>query len=550
MIRLQSFDAESLIPVLSGLVCQESSKESYTFVNMITKMLPSVECVQDTYLIIVSLEKLYEIYSMSNLIPAISKDSIINIIEGVIYEEVKENKQAGFAQYARTDCQIELDTNNEESIDTVCNKLLSRVLYILDESVELGYSLEQSLSQIPSFHEGYISKLMFEASSIMDMMSNADYRKIGLHFWGWTKFLNKHRINSSKMASVFLSLVADTIRSKDTWAVMDDGPLKSIGTVIDYKKSFIENSTPIMNTPVAAFDAVAPITPKKITVLVASKGVGKTTFASYLSGMALAMGLKVMFYSPETPKDSMLFVNILPAYIRSKYGFFVTPEQCIGLASPYEEGSEYTAEEKEALIQLAIQELTDDANFMHVDEYYYHDRLESDMRAHVKGFDPDILVFDHTTEILGDVSDNEKTANLAITCKKIVKDYPTHILILSHPGSQFTTPSLEKPIIKDVKINAWSKSIETVADTIIGAVAGEGDQFKTFYTKSRWGKIPPMFIVYRMNKKHGWFDFRNEDQFALAVDSRDAVKGMLAGKTPNMEFKEEQDEDYGFSDED
>ena len=57
MIRLQSFDADNLIPLLSGIVSKETTEESYLLVNTILKLLPPEEAIQQSYLIITTLEQ-------------------------------------------------------------------------------------------------------------------------------------------------------------------------------------------------------------------------------------------------------------------------------------------------------------------------------------------------------------------------------------------------------------------------------------------------------------------------------------------------------------
>lgn len=544
MIRVQNFESDNLVPVLSGLLNDETTDESYIFINSLLKLLPANEAVQETYLIMATLERLYEVYARTKLKPDISKNTLLETINNNIYEELKENKQAGFKQYANTTCQVELDLFDDEIIGIVATTLMESVETILDMAIDMGYSLNQSVAELLNFQTNYKHALLREAGSLISMISNSDIISVNMHYWGWSTFLRKYRIYSIHDAPSMFNLIADTMRTKDSWSLNGSKPLTAIEDVMEMEETYIENMIPIMLTPFDAFNSCIKFTRSEITVLVAAKATGKTTFASMLAGIALAQDLKVMFYSPEMSGQKLFNENIILSYIRAKYGFAVTTPQVLGLEEPYEAGSEYTAEEKKVIIKMAKEELATSGNYFHVKEYYMYDELESDMRAHVKMFNPDFLFIDHTQEIRGEADHNRKTAKLAAALKEIAKDYGPHCFVLSHPGGEFkkALPTPENPISRDTKIVAWSNDTETLADNIMGAVKVGDNQFKIFYTKIRSGTIPPMYQVFRMIKPQGWFEFRKEDQYVQNTDTSDAVAALLRGESILMEDDEEFDD--------
>jgi len=544
MIRVQSFDSDNLIPLLSGLLAEETTADSYIFLNTILKLLPPEEAIQENYLLLRTLEQFYTIFSRSKLLPAIDKNKLMSTIENNIYEELKENKRAGFREYAQTVCQVELDLYNEEVIGQVANTLLTSIENIIDQAIELGYTLNQSVSELLNFQTNYKHSLMREAGMLLEMLSNSDMSQVNLHFWGWSFFLRKHKIYSIGDSATFLNLLADFIRSKDKWSMFHDAPLTSIDEVLAMQDTFIENMVPIMTTPFAAFNECIKFIKSEITVQVAAKAAGKTTFAGMIAGIALAQGLKVMFYSPETPKHKLYFEHVLLSYIRAKYGFTVTASQVLGLEEPFEAGSEYTADEKKVLIGIAKEELASSQNFFHVNEYYLYETLEDDMRAHTKSFGPDLVIIDHTQEIRGEADHNRKTSKLATTLKSIAKDYGPHCWVLSHPGGNFAKaiPTLENPISRDTKIVAWSNDTETLADNIMGAIKVGTNEFKIFYTKLRNGDIPPMFQTFRMIKPQCWFEFRPEDQYTQNIDSSAAIEALMSGKPLLIEDEHDGDD--------
>ncbi|MFF2798211.1 hypothetical protein, partial [Lysinibacillus xylanilyticus] len=184
--------------------------------------------------------------------------------------------------------------------------LLANVESIIDDAIAMEYSLNQSVSEIFNFQANYKNALMREAGSLMQMMSNSDMMQIGLHFWGWKYFLNRHRIWSVNDAGTMFNLLADFIRTKDKWSTLKDSPLTSIDDLIKLENEYIEDMEPFMVTPFDDFNQHVKFTRSEITVLVAAKAAGKTTFAGMIAGIALAQGIKVMFYSPETKRSKMI----------------------------------------------------------------------------------------------------------------------------------------------------------------------------------------------------------------------------------------------------
>lgn len=547
MIRLSSFSSDNLIPVLSGVLTQETTSDTYGFVTTLLRVLPVDESAQESYFIMSSLSQLNSIYSRTDMTPAINKETVMNIIRNNIYEELKENRQAGFKEYARNKCQLELDVFNEEVIGEVASVLLSDIEYVLDEAIASGYSLEESMSHLLGFQSAWTNSLLRESGTVLEMLSNSDMSQVTMHFWGWKKFLMKNRIFSSSKAAILMALLSDTIKAKENWVQDRDVPITSIEQINQLREDYISDLSPILQTPYHSFNQQYKILKENLVLLVASKGQGKTAFASFLSGLALASGLKVMFYSPETPGKKLVNESIIPSYVRAKYGFFVNARQVVGLDEPYPQGSNYSVEEKKAILALVDQEIADDGNFMHVQNYLTYDTLEEDLRAMTKSFEPDIIVFDHHQEVRGNSNRNDITSKVAITLKGIVKDYKVHCLLLAHPNGDISKalPTPESPVSSDKKIVSWSGDQEQLADVIMGGTR-VNDMFKIFFTKNRNAPIAPMYQVFRVNPIHSWFDMIPEDQYKPSVTSDSAVDAILAGKAHTLDFGDEDSLDDDF----
>lgn len=545
MIRLNSFSSDNLIPVLSGILTEETTSDTYGFVSTLLRVLPVDESVQETYLIMSALSQLNSIYSRTDMTPAINKDTLTVIIGNNIYEELKENRQAGFKEYARNKCQTELDLFNDEVIGDVASALLADVDYIIDEAIEVGYSLQESMANLLAFQSAWTNALLRESGTVLEMLSNSDINQVTMHFWGWKKFLMKHRIFSSSKASILLALLSDTIRSKDNWVKDRDVPITSVEQINTLREEYLSDLNPIMVTPYHSFNEQYKILKENLVLLTASKGQGKTAFAGFLTGLALASNIKVMFYSPETPGKKLFNETIIPSYVRAKYGFFVTARQVIGLDEPYPNGSTYTVEQKKAILALADQEIADSGNFMHVQNYLTYETLEEDLRSMTKSFNPDIIIFDHHQEIRGNANRNEVTSRVATSLKGIVKDYKVHCLLLAHPNSEMqkALPTPENPISTDKKIVSWSGDQEQLADVIMGAVRVNNDMFKIFFTKNRNVPVAPMYQVFRANPAHAWFDMLPEDQYKSSTSTDAAVEAILAGKGSTLNFGDD-DDDY------
>lgn len=531
MLKIQSFEPENLEPVLSGILSGETTPHAFTLCSTLLKVYPVEETFQVSYLIISALQQIEMIRVRSSLNPTIDKETIMIIVKGNIYEQLKENRSAGFAEYARVVCQLELSVYDDEIIGEVADSLIAAVEQVIDNAIALNYTVEQSFALMIPFVDEYKNSLMRELSRILDMLANNDLTNIGIHFWGWKRFLNHYRIYSSRKAPLLLTMAADFLRVKDTWSLGGDNVLNSIDQIIELEEEHIEALVPVLEIGMGGYGDAFKLFKSSFNVIVGGKGSGKTTLASNFTGKALREEKKVMFYSPETKPSNLLFGNIIPAYIKYKYGFLVNEAQVLGLEEPYPGGSDYTTEEKKVIIQMAKQEIADSSNFMHITEYYNYQTLGSDLRTHYKLLEPDIIIFDHSQEVRGESDANKKTSLVATELKSLMKDTGVAVILLSHPASGYDSalPTTEKPIVQDKKIAAWSQDVETLADTITGIIRNGPTEFKVFFTKLRFGEIPPMFQVLQMNKPHCWFDYRLEDQY-LQNAATNSIEDLIQNK--------------------
>lgn len=502
--------------LLGAVFMPETTKETYIYINELLSIISVDETVREYYCIFSALESLYDIYSIRRLTPVINKEVVMQIIENNLYGELKENTTAGFKEYARVFCSTELDSFNEKSISVVYNTLITSIGSIIDVIVKLNYTIEDSLAAIPAFLQHYGDCLSQELSEIISLLNTNDSKVLYYQYSGWSDFLRRHRISNILHLSKLLRLVSALYDNKVYISKKETAPLTSLSQLIIMEDEYIKSDIPLGIWDIPILDQLISIKPHEVTVVVGERGLGKTTWGGFIAGKMLAQNRKVLFYCPEIKKYKLFFNFILPPYIKAKYNFLMSPDQCLGRETPYTYGSDLSAEEKAEVLKVAKQTLAESGLFYHVDINFEIKTLAEDLRSRIIEFEPDIIIFDHTQEIRGENNMNVVTQVLADVFEEIKRDFPVHIFALSHTGSEFTVPTRDKPIITS-KIVAWSKRMEGAADNIIGAFPSAGDCINFFTTKLRWAQLIPMYLVFRMDKKHGWFNFRKEDQFSNQI---------------------------------
>jgi hypothetical protein len=134
---------------------------------------------------------------------------------------------------------------------------------------------------------------------------------------------------------------------------------------------------------------------------------------------------------------------------------------------------------------------------------------------------PDIVIIDHTLTFDSQGhNNNELTDKLARTLENLKRRFPVHFIVLSHAGSDFRIPTEAEPIVNR-KIVAWSGSLEQAADNIAGTFRTEGNRLNFFWTKVRWGTIPPMYYSYRVDHVHNLMTYVQKDQLLQSGASLD-----------------------------
>lgn len=516
MIRLKGLDQKIINSLLSGLFSGKTLTQHYVYLHDLLSILPVEETSQVYYCIFSALECLQEIYSIRRTIPAISKEVILQIVGNNLYGELKENNKVGFREYARLECGVELDPLDTKSLTVVYQRIIQECDINLTEAVSMNLTVEDSFSKLPEFISNYSEVFATELSELITLYNINDSKIVKYQFWGWSDFLYRHKIYSILDLSKLLRLAAAHIDNKTYLISHTTAPLTSISQLITLEQTYIDTSIPLGSWGIPPLDDLVKLVPHEVSIIVGEKGLGKTTLAGYLTGTLIAQGKKVLFYCPEILKHKLILSFVLPAYIKAKYHFIVTPDQCLGLEPPYEFGSDLTQDEKVAAIQMAKLEFAESGLFYHSDVTYNYKTLKDDIRSKLIEFEPDIVIFDHTLEVDGEADYNKVTAALADAFKDVKKEFPIHIIALSHAGSEFTVPTKNKPIVTS-KIVAWSKRMEGAADNLIGAFPSQGDIVNLFFTKLRWNKIPPMYLVFRMDRIHVWFEYRIEDQFSNQI---------------------------------
>jgi len=508
MIRLEGLSNEFFEKLLSGIISQETTQDTYKYWRFLSELLPADETITYINLIWEALDILREIQVLSKDVPTLDKDSILSVTDSIIYSEIKEARHKGYAQFMRYNLGEELDITSEASIVELGRNIRSEVISILDNAIALNLTIEESYAVIPEFIDHYGQVFTEEIANLINTFRNNDSSYVRENFWGWQSFLLKYKIKTIKDLPNFLNLSSKHYKTKVTLNSSISRPLTSLEQIEEMEKEHLETGTPLFDL---GFDILNSITPPKaheVTLCVGERGLGKTKVGSFITANAMNQNIRVMFYSPEIKKSKLFFNFVFPAYVRATCNFLVTPDQILRKVPHLTEI--YSPEERQNLVNYAKIKFVEEGNFMHIDTPYNYSTLGEEFRADIIKFQPDIIIWDHTQDIRGNVGMNEMTMKLAETFEDIKREFPIHIFALSHTGSEFKKPSVEEPIITS-KIASWSSKLEIVADNIIGMFGSEGQRINFFFTKLRWHPPVPMWKTFRMSAEHNWFYYQEED---------------------------------------
>ena len=545
MIRLKNLDSDIIASVMSCLFYKETTKETYIFYNFLKTLLNTDEVIDEVYLVYSAIDTLYELYSVRRDVPIINKEIVLSIIQQSLYAEIKEVFDPGFKNYARQQLGVELDSLNDQSVLTVGSHVFGRCTEFIDLLVMKGHTIEESRGYLSNLTQEYVDKLSEEFSQIILNLNNNDTRILDYQFTGWKKFLRAHKIYNGSKLPQLMRLVAAVIENKLQVAAKASDPLTSIGQLIALKEKYILYDEPIGYWDVEIMDNSLRVVPGTYTLVVGAAGVGKTTFGSWLAGNLLSQGKRIMFYCPEISEHMLLFTNILPAYVRAKYGFSVNVEQILGREPMYEHHDTLLSrKERGDLVKAAELSLAESGLFYHISKHFDARTLLDELRSEILKFEPDVIIFDHTTEVHGDENLNLVTQYVAYAIEAVKREFFVHIVALSHTGSNFRIPTKDQPIVTE-KICNWSRRLEGVADNVVGMFR-DGNKLNLFNTKSRWAPLFPMWMTLCMDREHNWFLFSPEDQLGSKL-SLDMVDDFISdAKLYDLEEEDDEDDTFTF----
>ena len=545
MIRLEGLSNEFIEKLLSGIVSRETTEETYKYWRFISELLPADETITYVNLIWEALNILREIQVLSKDTPSLNKDTILNIVDTIMYSEIKESRYKGYLQFMRYNLGEELDVSHEASIVELGRNIRAEVITLLDNAVVLNYSLEDSYAVVPEFVDHYGQIFSEELSNLIKTLKNNDSSLINELFWGWNHFLNKYKIKSIKDLSSLLTLSSSHYQAKVTLNLSTNRPLTAIEQVEELEKIYLATGESLFNLGFDYLDVVIPPKPHEMTLCVGERGLGKTKIGAFISSFALKEECRVLFYSPEINRSKLLFDFVLPSYIRNVCGFLVTSKQILRQTAHYPEGSQYSPEEKQNLVNFAKLKFVEKGNFLHIDKPYKYISLYEDFRSDVVKFQPNVVIWDHTQDIRGNVGMTEMTLRLAEVFEDIKREFPVHIFALSHIGGDFRIPTADSPIVTG-KINSYSAKLEIVADNIVGMFGSEGQRINFFFTKLRYHPPIPMWKTFRMDALHNWFYYLEKDQHVSAL--KEPLLSSLQESYANKDLQELLGPDAGLDD--
>jgi len=512
MIRLAQLEQEYIADLLSCLISQPTTEDSYSYIAALDKILTPEELLDVNFVVFSAIRVLAQTNSYEKFTPTINKDIIKEIIDQNLFTEVKNNYYAGFDMFMRKASGEPLNFDEPSIIEKFKTYLMQEVDELLDEAKELNLTIEESYARFPNFIQHYKKVLMTEAIDIQVKLINEETYEIRKTNPGWAKFFKDHRIYSGQQIDKFLMLISEQSVAKEK---QQDGTISKTDTKEKYEQMqqrFIDGGLPLAVWDLEYLQQHMPALANRMTLMVGERGIGKTTVAITLAGQAAAQGLNVGYFGPEITDKDLLFSFFMPSYIWSKYGFRVTPRQVVGLDPVYNEGTHLDVKKREDIIKLAALEFIEGANFIHITENYHHDEVEQKLEAFIVEHKIDFLIWDHIEEMDGG-DPSRVVGKIASVFTKLKKRHPLQVLAISHPGTGWEVPTEKKPKITG-RISAWNKKIESASDMILGIFKSDyEDRLNIFFTKTRWGDQPLMYRTFRVDYLHNIMEYVEEDQY-------------------------------------
>lgn len=523
MVRLKVNLNEHLQNIFAPIFCNPVSEETYVYISKLNTIIDEAELQNEFHILYVVLNELNILKMTKNYLPAISQEIVEDIIRFNGYNLIKRKPHYGFKDLLYQATGMGLDVNQDETVHRTVNLVLDYLEVHIQVMKDKKMTFEQGYAYFIPFIKEYNSCLLEESAKIINLLATEDIKEIKNYYTGWNKFLSMNRIYSSLDAGNLYNALGALITKKTNVASSKDTlTIDSIIKMNELQERYVSLQTPIFTTGFPKLDKNWKVTGGDVTFLVADKGLGKTTLLSHFTGMALAQGEKVDFYSPETAEEKLLYSFILPPYIFEKYGFIVTPAQVVGLDEPYtQEINGLTQDGRRAIIQLAKEELALSGALTIMSQRKSIEEFEAFMTAQLIKSGARVVGIDHTTDFDSiHKNQNEITAELSKILKNLKKRFPkTHFIVLSHTGSSFTVPTEENPIITS-KIVAYSKDLEGAADNILGMFGNKTrDTINIFATKLRWSELFKMYISFEFNKEHGIYQYNETEQYKEREES-------------------------------
>ncbi|WP_394863465.1 hypothetical protein [Paraclostridium bifermentans] len=415
MLLINILDDEVLQNAVDRVICGLLPTEGYEHIlfgeilNNLFKYIRLEEFEGEYYVLLQMLERINTVkQAVKGYEPKLTRQILEATLESNI-ESLVASRNVNIRKLLEMEGQ---DTNIEieETFDTACSILASRVYDLYDRSLAMNIPSSDSIGFLPALEAEFIIHVANQSIVAQSKIFNEGIKVGRKTFRGPHDWLDFTRITHLE--------VTQRTAASDNKVITIDSVSKS--------KELIEkvraNSVPLANYGIPPLDNDTPMLRHRLVIIAAQENVGKTSLSVEWTNNIIMNNHKVLYMTGENTYEK-LYTKVLSNYIYQKHGYRITPKD---IAQP--DGLD---ENIVRLINVATAEFAE-LGLMRLAKAFNYETVYEELVAEYDKEPFDAVFIDHSYALLGGGEWYNKIASLALAARNFKNDYPVYIQILSH----------------------------------------------------------------------------------------------------------------------
>lgn len=400
--------------------------------------------------------------------PQLLRSSLEKMLEIKMYDSVlrPEYRVKDWLEYQGRTSNLQIETVRTEA----CQILCQRTLDLYDECMDLNVSAKEVISEESALREAFINNVARQFS----IQSNEILSSGKLRTW------HKEFIGSEGWLEYGLKEMVGIKNRLDNADASNEITVRDEEDAFNLLSQIAEFSVPIADWGIPELDDATPILQRRLVVVVGQENIGKTKFAIHSAVKVLLAKQPVVYMSGETSKPIM-YGQILINYIWQRSlqdhpdwpdGYNLTMSDLASFQTwSNEEFGEMKRDVGRYIMEVSQIGLT-------ITEQFNYETLYQELVDTYEKHQPGMIVIDHSCALKGKVGDGslrEKVSKLAVDCRDFKKNYPTCVLVTSHPSSAGKDMAKKDKNAND-SVTKGSQDLSTEADEVFYLRDNEGLQ--------------------------------------------------------------------------